>query len=243
MVIRLPTRNETTRMKESTKYRMFRWMTLVVFLLCSTLLIVDKSIYLNLVYRPSLEELEDHHNLLLVALDTGAPPVNSTLGEVININQSIALAFSAREKKYDCSEESQPFHFDSLKAALMTRHTTPGSLMLWQICSETRDPSGKMIPNTADCIISEFIPIPQPSKVETFTWFTWTPTQPVQVNADGIYWIVVSSDAATDERSLVWIDSDKGKDPWGTAFSNGDDTWIRDRDGSQSVPSLRVILR
>jgi hypothetical protein len=190
-----------------------------------------------------LKELEDQYNLLLVALDTGAPPANSTLGEVININQSIALAFSAREKKYDYFEENQTLQFDSLKAALITRHTAPGSLMLWQICSETRDSRGQMIPNTAECIISEFIPIPQPSKHEIFTWFTWTPTQSVQVNLDDIYWIVVSSDATTDERSLVWIDSDKGKDPWGTAFSDGDGTWTRDRDGSQSVPSLRVMLR
>ncbi|KAI8575993.1 hypothetical protein K450DRAFT_258858 [Umbelopsis ramanniana AG] len=51
MVIRLPTRNESTRINESTKYRTFRWMTLVVFLLCSTFLIVDKSISHNLIYR------------------------------------------------------------------------------------------------------------------------------------------------------------------------------------------------
>jgi len=181
-----------------------------------------------------LEELECQYNLLLVALDTGAPPANSTLGEVININQSIALAFSA--------QDNPTLQFDSLKAALMTRHTAPGSLMLWQICLETRASNGQMIPNTAECIISEFIPIPQPSKNETFTWFTWTPSQTVQVNPDDIYWIVVSSDASTDERSLVWIDSDKGKDPWGTAFSDSNGVWIRDRDGSQSVPSLRVML-
>jgi hypothetical protein len=189
-----------------------------------------------------LEELEYQHNILFVALDTGAPPANSTLGEVININQSIALAFSAREKKYQHGEDNPTLQFDSLKAALMTRHIAPGSLMLWQICLETRASNGQMIPNTAECIISEFIPIPQPSKNETFTWFTWIPSQTVQVNPDDIYWIVVSSDASTDERSLVWIDSDKGKDPWGTAFSDSNGSWIRDRDGSQSVPSLRVML-
>lgn len=189
-----------------------------------------------------MEELECQNNFLLVALDTGAPPANSTLGEVININQSIALAFSAREKIFQHVEDNLTLQFHSLKAALMTKHTAPGSLMLWQICSEKRASNGQMIPNTAECILSEFVPIPQPTKNETFTWFTWTPSQTVQVNPDDIYWIVVSSDAPTDERSLVWIDSDKGKDPWGTAFSGSNGAWIRDRDGSQSVPSLRVVL-
>jgi hypothetical protein len=190
-----------------------------------------------------LQELEHNYISSSIALDTGAPSANSTLGEVININQSIALAFLAYEQKYDSDEEIQTLYFDSLQAALMTRHSAPGSIMLWQICPETRKANGEMIPNTAACIMSEFVPIPPPTKGETFTWFTWKPSQPVQVDHNGIYWVVVSSDATTDDRSLVWIDSDKGTDPWGTAFSDGNGKWTRDRDGSLSVPSLRVLVR
>lgn len=51
MVIRLPTRNESDRINASTKYRTFRWIATAVFLLCSMLLIVDKSIIFNSIYR------------------------------------------------------------------------------------------------------------------------------------------------------------------------------------------------
>jgi hypothetical protein len=125
----------------------------------------------------------------------------------------------------------------------MTKHTTPGSLMLWQICLENEQSKGHKVPDMSACIFSEFLPIPQQSEKETFLWSTWMPSEVVKVSTDIIYWVALSSDATQDERSLVWIDSDKGSDPWGTASSDGNDNWVRDRDGSLSVPSIRVKIR
>jgi hypothetical protein len=192
-----------------------------------------------------LEEPEEVQHVLLstrTVLDTDAPPANSTLGEVINIKQSIALAFRVQGRKDSTSADEQ-LYFDSLEAALMTKHTTPGSLMLWQICLENEQSKGHKVPDMSACIFSEFLPIPQQSEKETFLWSTWMPSEVVKVSTDIIYWVALSSDATQDERSLVWIDSDKGSDPWGTAFSDGNDNWVRDRDGSLSVPSIRVKIR
>jgi hypothetical protein len=186
------------------------------------------------------EEAED--SLVSIVLDTGIPPANSTLGEVVNINQSIALAFRATALK-DCSLDDEQLVFDSLEAALMTKHTAPGSLMLWQICPENKQRKGQRVPDISACVYSEFLPIPSQPDKDSFVWSTWTPSEVVKVSRSTIYWAILSSDATQDESSLIWIDSDKGTDPWGTAFSDGNDNWVRDRDGSISVPSVRVLIR
>lgn len=186
-----------------------------------------------------------HHNLTnaTTVLDTGLPPTNSTLGEVVKGDQSIALAFRLEQSLQKLSASNGAMKFHSLEAALMTKHVLPGSMLLWQICPETTKPNNQGVPNTTSCIASEFLPVPSQSAIRSFVWSTWKPANVVEISANQTYWVVLNSDAKRDENALIWIDSDKGSDPWGTAFSNENNKWIRDRDGSLSVPSIRILLQ
>ncbi|KAG2183274.1 hypothetical protein INT43_006278 [Umbelopsis isabellina] len=181
-------------------------------------------------------------NKATTVLDTGLPPTNSTLGEVVKGDQSIALAFRLEKSSQHFGASNDPIKFHFLRAALMTKHVLPGSVLLWQICPETTKPNEQGVPNTTSCIASDFFPVPPQSATRSFVWATWKPANVVEIKANQTYWVVLSSDAKRDEDALIWIDSDKGSDPWGTAFSNEDNKWIRDRDGSLSVPSIRILL-
>jgi hypothetical protein len=139
--------------------------------------------------------------------------------------------------------QNGPIILDSLEAALMTKHVVPGSMLLWRICPEKYMPNKQGVPDTTACIASEFLPVPPQSTTRSFVWSTWKPVDAVEITVNRTYWAVLSSDAKRDEDALIWIDSDKGSDPWGTAFSNENNEWIRDSDGSLSVPSIRIILQ
>ncbi|KAJ2964805.1 hypothetical protein NQZ79_g362 [Umbelopsis isabellina] len=243
MTIRLPTRNEDLHSSTSVKHRALRWTGLSIFMLC--LMTLTAVHYCQeTADRPTSNVLPyPNFTNTTTILDTGLPPTNSTLGEVVKGDQSIALAFRLENSLQNLDASSGSMKFHSLVAALMTKHVLPGSILLWQICPEATESNDQGVPDTTSCIASEFLPVPPQSAILSFVWSTWKPANVVEISANRTYWVVLSSDAKRDEDALIWIDSDKGSDPWGTAFSNEESKWIRDRDGSLSVPSIRILLQ